>query len=244
MIASKYCLVTGASGDIGEACARQLAAAGYSVYCHYRQHEEKVRHLIEDLTITYPQQDFFPVHGDFSQDSVLETFNESIFQLDGIIFAHGGTIYDLLTEHSSTDFDTMWQTHLKRPIQFCQNFQSKLSSQQNGRIIFISSVYGLIGSSMEVLYSTLKGGQLAFTNAYAKEVASLGITVNAIAPGAVDTHMNQDWTKEETEELLESIPLNRMARPDEIASLALFLMSDNARYITGTTLPITGGWKI
>jgi 3-oxoacyl-[acyl-carrier protein] reductase len=97
---------------------------------------------------------------------------------------------------------------------------------------------------MEVLYSTLKGGQIAFANAYAKEVATLGITVNTIAPGAVDTQMNTDWSLKEKEEFLDEIPLQRMALPDEIASLALYLLSENASYITGTSIPVTGGWKI
>ena len=126
----------------------------------------------------------------------------------------------------------------------CQKLQTKLSINKHGRIIFISSVYGLIGSSMEVLYSTLKGGQIAFANAYAKEVATLGITINTIAPGAVDTNMNNNWSFEEKKELLDENPLQRMASPEEVASLALYLLSDNAAYITGTTIPVTGGWKI
>lgn len=240
----KYVLVTGASGDIGSACVKQLAQNGYSIYCHYHTQKDKTEKLIHNLQDKYPKQDFFMVQADLSKDSGLNQILQSIFQLDGLIFAHGGTSYNLLTELKPEEFDSMWQTHLKTPMLLCQNLQTKLSTSRHGRIIFISSVYGLIGSSMEVLYSTLKGGQIAFANAYAKEVATLGITVNTIAPGAVDTQMNTDWSLKEREELLNEIPLQRMALPDEIASLALYLLSENASYITGTSIPVTGGWKI
>lgn len=239
-----YVFITGASGDIGAACARALAKEGYSLYCHYHSNEEKIRNLVTELKVAYPEQDFLIIQADLSLDSSLEIITQSVFQLDGIIFAHGDTSYELLTTHTSNEFDDMWRVHLKTPMRLCQAFQSKLSQQQQGRIVFISSIYGLSGSSMEVLYSTLKGGQIAFANAYAKEVASLGITVNTIAPGAVATRMNTDWTEEETKELLETIPVNRMALPEEIASFASFLFKKEASYITGTTLPMTGGWKI
>lgn len=97
---------------------------------------------------------------------------------------------------------------------------------------------------MEVMYSTVKGAQLAFVKAYAKEVASMNLTVNAIAPGAVDTQMNTSWTQDEKRELLLDIPLNRMAKPSEIASLVNYLLSADATYITGTTIPLAGGWSI
>ena len=244
MKAMKFCLITGASGDIGEACAWELADKGYSLYCHYYQNHHKIKKLIKELSAAFPEQDFFTIQADLAQDDSLNVFKQAIFQLDAIVFAHGDTIYNLLTEQTNVEFDYMWRIHLKLPMQLCQTFQSKLAQTSHGRIILISSVYGLIGSSMEVLYSTLKGGQLSFANAYAKEVASLGITVNAIAPGAVATQMNKDWTETETKELLENIPLNRMAFPKEIASLVSFLISDKANYMTGITLPITGGWKI
>lgn len=126
----------------------------------------------------------------------------------------------------------------------CQALQSTLTQNSFSSIVFISSVYGLIGSAMEVMYSTIKGGQLAFVKAYAQEVASLQLTVNAVAPGAVETQMNLDWSTEEKNELLSDIPLHRMAQPEEIASLVSYLISKDARYITGTVIPVSGGWKI
>lgn len=240
----KYGLVMGASGDIGQACAESLAAAGWSVYCHYFHNEVKVKKLTESLAATYPQQDFFPVHLDMTQEGAITTFSEQLFQVDGIIFASGNTVYKLLTETSSAEMDQLWQVYVKTPMQICQLLQYKLAKQNAGRVVFIGSVYGIIGSSMEVVYSTLKGAQQAFAKAYAQEVASLGITVNVIAPGAVNTKMNEAWSAEERQALLSEIPVQRMAEPQEIAGLARFLLSQEAAYITGATIPISGGWKV
>lgn len=240
----KYILITGASGDIGSSCVEKLAKKGYSIYCHYFKNEQKVTQLISQLRTKYPKQDFFSLQADFCDSSQVLCMINNLFQLDGIVFAHGHTSYQLLTDMTDEDMTNLWQSHVHSPIRICQLCQSKLVKQPSSRIIFISSVYGLIGSSMEVMYSTVKGAQLAFVNAYAKEVASMNLTVNAIAPGAVDTQMNRSWSSEEKQDLLSDIPLNRMAQPNEIASLVNYLLSADASYITGTTIPLTGGWKI
>lgn len=94
------------------------------------------------------------------------------------------------------------------------------------------------------MYSTVKGAQIAFVKSYAKEIASMNLTINAIAPGAVDTSMNTLWSKEEKQSLLLDIPLNRLAQPKEVASLVSYLLSEDASYITGSTIPLTGGWSV
>jgi len=240
----KYILVTGASGDIGKACANSLAKQGYSVYCHYNKNEAVASELVQQLRIDYPNQDFFTVQADFNAIDTLDTLINQLFQLNGVVFAHGHTVYRLLTDTTNDDLTNLWNVHVHAPIRICQLCQSKLVAHKKSQIVFISSVYGLIGSSMEVMYSTVKGAQIAFVKAYAKEVASMNLTVNAIAPGAVHTQMNDSWTTEEQAELLSAIPLNRMAQPKEIASLVNYLLSVDASYITGATIPVTGGWTI
>lgn len=243
MKGKRYALVMGASGDIGSSCVKELAKEGWSIYCHYYQNESKMRDIVQSLMTMYPHQEFFMVQYDMTDTKHLDQFLSSIYALELIVFAMGHTEYALLTDLEEEHIDRLWQVHLKTPILLCQQLQNKLSVSKSGRIIFIGSVYGSYGSAMEVVYSTVKGGQESFVKAYAKEVASLGITVNLIAPGAVHTQMNHLLTTEDYHLLTQEIPLNKLATPLDIAYGVLFLSSKQAEYITGITLPIDGGWK-
>lgn len=235
-------LVMGASGDIGEAICRQLAQEGWSLYCHYHRNEKKVLNFVLDLQKCYPLQDFFMVSLDMLSMEEIPKFTQGLFQVDSVIFASGFTKYALFKEYTELDMDQLWQIHVKSPLLLLQRLETKLARSDYGRIVFIGSVYGIQGSSMETVYSAVKGAQQAFVKAYAKEVATLGITANVIAPGAVATAMNQDWSKTELTELKEAIPLGRLAQPKEIAAAVTFLLQKEAAYVTGITLPVTGGW--
>ena len=237
-----YALVMGASGDIGEAVCRRLAAEGWSLYCHYHTNQKKVLKIVSELRQNYPQQDFFMVSLDMLDTSPSSEFFKSLFKVDCIIFASGFTKYGLLSDHSQTDIASLWKIHMETPILLLQQLEDKLRQSTRPRIIFIGSVYGIAGSSLETVYSAVKGAQQSFVKAYAQEVASWGITVNCIAPGAVATKMNADWTAEEINELTEKIPLGRLANTTEIAAAVAYLCSKDAQYTTGSILPITGGW--
>lgn len=238
----KKALIIGASGGIGTALAKQLAAQGWSLYCHYHKNGEKVKKLVRNFQKCYPQQDFFMVCLDMLDEAMLPTFFDQLFQVDAVVFASGFTCYGLLTDQTVVEIDTLLTIHLKTPFLICRELQQKLSSSGHGRIVFIGSVYGQNGSSMEAVYSGVKGGQEAFVRAYSKEVGSLGITVNTVAPGAVATAMNQQWTNNEKRQIEEKTAIGRMARPEEIAGAAAFLLSEQAEYITGATIPVNGGW--
>ncbi len=240
----KYALVFGASGEIGSTCCQVLAQDGWSLYCQYYQHPEKAKSLVRFLQKEYPKQDFYTCMLDLTCEKNFADFFAQLFQVDAIIFASGYTVYKLLPEITSLEMEKLWFVHLKGPLLFCQQLQDKLVKSNHGRIIFIGSVYGIVGSSMETVYSALKGAQQAFANAYSKEVASLGITVNVVAPGAIDTPMNQGWDFTELKQLKREIPMGRMGRPEEIAAVVKFLLSKEAQYVTGTTIPVTGGWLI
>lgn len=239
-----YALILGASGDIGQACARQLAQDGWSLYCHYNQQSERVGNLTDALKKEYPKQDFFSLQWDMTDSEAVSQVVAQLFQVDALVVASGQTVYKLLTDTSAAEMEGLWQVSLKSPMLLCQQLQEKLARSKRGRIVFVGSVYGQAGSPMEVVYSALKGAQETFVKAYAQEVATLGITVNTVAPGAVNTQMNQDWTVAERAALVADIPLKRLAEPSEVAQLMAFLVSDKSAYITGATMPISGGWKV
>lgn len=238
----KAALVTGASGDIGSSIARDLAGSGWSLYLHYHSNQEKIKLLLSELQSAYPEQEFYPICMDLTDEAGVPTLVDQIFSLQAIVFAHGKTEYGLLQDMTSPQMDSLWEMHVKIPMLIIQALQGKIARSRNGRILFISSIYGEVGSGLEVLYSTVKGAQIAFVKAYSKEVASVGVTVNAICPGAIDTQMNAHLDSDEKEALLEEIPLGRMGSPDEISFWVSQLLKEDSRYMTGQAIYVSGGW--
>lgn len=235
-------LVTGASGDIGTAIARDLASDGWSLYLHYFSNQDKVARLIKELVDRYPNQEFYPLQLNFAEQTDIRGISDHIFSLQAIVFAHGTSEYGLLQAMDSKEMDDLWRMHVKMPIMIIQSLQNKIALSGNGRIVFISSVYGEVGSGLEVLYSTVKGAQIAFVKAYSKEVASMGMTVNAVCPGAINTKMNEHLTGEEKATLMEEIPVGRLGNPEEISFWVAQLLKKGSSYMTGQAISVSGGW--
>lgn len=238
----KAAVILGASGQIGSSIAEELAADGWSLYLQGFTHYSKVQEMASGFSKKYPKQDFFPISFDMSQEDDIDIFVSSLFQVDAIVFAQGLTNRSLLTDMTATDMDYMWKVHIKIPLLLVQKLQAKLTKSGRGRIVFISSVYGNSGSSMEVFYSMTKGAQDAFVKSYSKEVASMNLTVNAIAPGAIETSMNGFLNTHETRELIEKIPVGRMGRPSDVSFWVQKLLMEESSYMTGQILTISGGW--
>ncbi|CAJ1184057.1 3-oxoacyl-acyl carrier protein reductase [Companilactobacillus paralimentarius DSM 13238 = JCM 10415] len=239
-----YALIMGSSGDIGTSSAKNLAAKGWSLYLHYNKNSERIEKLRAQLVEKYPKQDFIPIKFDMEHDKV-EDLTKQIFGLDAVVFAQGNTYYKLLVDISESEIDSLWNIHVKLPILILKQLQDKLAKTQHGRIVFIGSIYGKVGSAMEVVYSTVKGAMSSFADAYAKEVASLDISVNVVAPGAVNTKMNtQEFSSEDLENVKEEIPADRLANPDEIADLVSYLVNIKSNYLTGQTIYFAGGWLL
>ncbi|MCI1987264.1 MAG: SDR family oxidoreductase [Lactobacillus sp.] len=235
-------LIVGASGDIGKAIAQQLAAQGWSLYLHYHTHQKVVERLREQLTAAYPKQDFIPIAYDLTDAKRLEQLTAQLFSLDAIVFAAGQTYYHLFKETTVAELTALMRVHLLTPMALLTRLQDKLAASGHGRVVFIGSVYGGAGSAMEVAYSTVKGGQSAFVHAYAKEVASLGITVNVVAPGAVATKMNTMFDEQTMAAVQAEIPAARFAQPQDVSFYVAMLLQPAAAYLTGQTLYVTGGW--
>ncbi|WP_125713746.1 elongation factor P 5-aminopentanone reductase [Companilactobacillus kedongensis] len=238
-----HALILGSSGDIGTGIAKQLAEKGWSLYLHYNSNQERISKLLAELNEKYPKQEFIPVKFDMIHDHV-SVLTRQIFTLDAIVFAQGNTYYKLLVDIEEEEIDNLWKIHIKLPILLLKELQDKLAESKSGRVVFIGSIYGKVGSAMEVVYSTVKGAMSSFADAYAKEVASLGISVNVVAPGAVDTKMNQEFSSEDLETIREEIPANRLAKPDEIADLVSYLINMKSNYLTGQTIYFAGGWLL
>lgn len=237
-----WALIVGASGDIGAACANDLAAQGWSLYLHYHQNETKSQSLLKDLQKKYPKQDFLLIQADLTDLTSAQTIAAQLFSLDAVIFAQGTTKYGFFHDLSAADFQEMLMMQLQTPLELLKLLETKLAVNQRGRIVFIGSVYGATGSAMEVGYSTIKGALSSFVKAYSQEVASLQITANVVAPGAVATQMNQNFSESDKEQISAAIPLRRWAKPSEISYFVTTLLAQEAAYLTGQTLYVTGGW--
>ncbi|SEM42833.1 3-oxoacyl-[acyl-carrier protein] reductase [Ligilactobacillus sp. WC1T17] len=238
-----WAIIFGASGDIGSQIARDLAQKGWSLYLHYHQNQKRVAALMSELSSTYPKQDFLTLSYDLTDDSQLDKLSGAIFgKLNAVVFAQGTTYYGLFADLDPQNLDTMVKMQVLTPLKIVQKLENKLAQAEFGRVVFIGSVYGGAGSAMEVGYSTVKGALSAFARAYAKEVASLGITVNVVAPGAVDTEMNQIFSADEKADVEAEIPVGRFSFPAEISYWVLCLLEPRSSYLTGQTLYATGGW--
>lgn len=238
----KWALICGASGDIGTAVARRLAAQGWSLYLHYHTGKDRITALTTELQEQYSRQDFLPVAADLSEIDAAATIANQLFGLDAVIFAQGTTEYGLFHDSDPERFASMLRVQLQIPLRLVQLVEEKLAQRQHGRIVFVGSVYGGAGSAMEVTYSTIKGALSAFARAYSQEVAATGITVNVVAPGAVDTRMNAMFDDETRAAVAADVPAGRFATPQEIAYWVTGLLQPEAQYMTGQTLYVTGGW--
>lgn len=240
----KFALICGASGEIGQAIAKELSASGWSLYLHFSRAQDTIEELIAELSTNYPEQEFIPIQADFLDEAAADIISSQVYGVQSVIFAGGHAKYGLLEDHTRKDLRALWLVHVETPLLIIQKLTAKLRQQDSSYIIFLSSIWGEAGGSFETVYSAVKGAQNSFVKGFAKEVAASGIRINAIAPGIIDTKMNAHLEPSEVEEISADIPLGRFGEPKEVAQLAAFLVSGQADYITGQILRINGGWYI
>jgi len=237
-------LVTGGSRGIGAAISRRFATEGMNVVIHYNSSHEAANETARECMRLGGQ--VMTACADLRSREQLERMKEKLEDAgrrpDIVVNNAGIAHYGMLADVTDDVWDDVMAVNLKGMYLCTQLFMPAMIRQRFGRIINVSSVWGISGASCEVLYSTTKGGMNAFTKALAKELAPSGVTVNAVAPGAVDTAMNAHLDNSEQAALAEEIPAGRLGHPDEIASLVYFLALPESGYITGQVISPNGGW--
>ena len=245
-LAGKVALVTGASRGIGRAIALKLAADGAKVAINFAGNvakAEEVKAEIETLG-----SEAILVQGsvaDFETVAeIVKKVTETFGKIDILVNNAGITRDNLLLKMSEKDFDEVIATNLKGVFNCTKAVTKLMMKQRSGRIVNMSSVVGLTGNISQANYSAAKAGIIGFTKSTAKELASRGVTVNAIAPGFIATDMTDALSDKVKEELSKNIPLGRMGEPEDIANAVEFLVSDKAAYITGQVICVDGGMAI
>lgn len=240
----KTVLVTGSSRGIGAAAARAFALSGYAVAIQYYRSEQTARALARELAGTGTE--VLTVRADVSDpvqvgrmfDNVLDAFG----QLDILICNAGVARQALLCDMSDADWRAVTGTDLDGVFYCCRAAYCHMVSRKRGKILTVSSVWGVQGASCEAAYSAAKAGVIGLTKALARELGPSGITVNCVAPGVIDTEMNGNLTTEDLKSLAEATPLGRIGQPEDVARALLFLASPAADFITGQVLGVDGGF--
>jgi 3-oxoacyl-[acyl-carrier protein] reductase len=241
-LADQIAVITGAGRGIGRAIALRFAAAGADIVCVSRTAEnaEKVAGEVRALG-RKAWAHAVDVADGAAVGAVAEKILAETGKVDILVNNAGITRDGLLMRMSEEDWDTVLDTNLKGAFLFIKALSRAFLKQRSGRIINISSVIGLIGNAGQCNYAASKAALLGLTKAAAREFASRGVTVNALAPGFIETDMTASLSAELKAEMLKRIPLNGLGRPEDIAEGALFLAGPGARYVTGQVLAIDGG---
>ena len=240
---NKVALVTGGSRGIGRAIAIELAERGASVVVNYNKSPEAAEEVVKKIQEAGGKAAAFQADvSDFKQAESLVKFAIETFGDLSILVNNAGITRDqLIMMMPESDWDAVINTNLKSTFNCSKAAVKHMMRKRTGRIINMASVAGQMGNPGQTNYSASKGGQIAFTKALAREVAARNVTVNAIAPGFVDTEILDAMSPETLEAALKLVPLGRKGNPEEIAYAIAFLASDGAAYITGQVLGVDGG---
>ena len=246
MLTDKIALVTGASRGIGAAIAKAFAKEGAAVIINYNGSGEKAQAVADEIILNGGAAEIYQCSvADFDAcRQMIETLVKKYGRIDILVNNAGITKDGLLMKMSEEDFDSVIDINLKGAFHSIRHMSRYFLKQRSGKIINISSVSGILGNAGQANYSASKAGVIGLTKSTARELASRGIQVNAIAPGFIETDMTDAMQAEAKERMTDAIPLKRIGKPEEIADLAVFLASAKSDYITGQVIAADGGMSI
>ncbi|RHO90024.1 3-oxoacyl-[acyl-carrier-protein] reductase [Ruminococcus sp. AF41-9] len=246
MLENKVALVTGAGRGIGRAIAIALAEEGAEVIVNYNGSEERAKEVKQTIEENGGKASIYKCNvSDFEAcETMIREIVKEHGHLDILVNNAGITKDGLIMKMKEEDFDRVLNVNLKGTFNTIRHSARQMLKQRSGKIINISSVSGILGNVGQANYAASKAGVIGLTKTMARELGSRGITVNAIAPGFVDTEMTEVLSEEIRENACKQIILGRFGKPEDIANVAVFLASDKADYITGQVISVDGGMNV
>lgn len=243
---SKTVLITGSSKGIGRETAKLFSFEGYNVLINYNKSEKEAVSLCQYLRDKGGRVEVY--RADVSKreevDKMMEYCISKLGSIDVLVNNAGIAQTKLFTDITQEDWRNMVDINLSGMFNCTQSVVKNMINQKRGKIINISSIWGITGASCEVHYSAAKAGVIGFTKALAKELGPSNIQVNCVAPGVVKTEMLSEYSEQDIKEIVKEIPMNRIGVPGDIAGLIVFLASESANYITGQIISPNGGFVI
>ena len=242
----KTALITGASRGIGKKAAELFAENGYAVIINYNKSEENALKLVSEIRAKGGTA--MAVKGDVSNPDevslMMKKISENFSSVDVLVNNAGISLQKMLTETTLEEWDNIFGITARGTFLVTKSVLPMMISKKCGSIINISSIWGNVGASCEVAYSSAKSALIGFTKALAKEVGPSGIRVNCLCPGVIDTDMNKMHSKETLSSLCDETPLMRIGTPSEVAETILFLASEKSSFITGQVFSVDGGMTV
>lgn len=244
----KTAIITGSSGAIGIEVLKTFVENGYYVTAQYNKNRASIDALILQLEKEGIKDRINVVQADFLDISQVERlYNEHIkvFKTVDVLINNAGVdFYSLAQDVCCEDYDRVVNINERAPIMLSALVLKNMIEQKFGKVLFVSSIWGASGGSFESLYSASKSSLIGYTKALAKEVGPSNINVNCICPGVIESPMNEGYSQEEMQDIIDRTPISRIGKPQDVAELLLFLASERASFITGQTITIDGGFTL